>query len=90
MPKFFASMTSKGRVTIPAAVRRQLGLEMGDTVIFRVEGGHVSLYPSEHSLDAIFGSVPALPDRRETDFEDQIEAAMAEVAERRVAKLQRS
>jgi len=36
-------LTSKFQVTIPAAVRRRLGIEAGDVVILTVEGGEVIL-----------------------------------------------
>jgi AbrB family looped-hinge helix DNA binding protein len=38
-----AKLTSKFQVTIPAAVRRRLGIEAGDVVILTVEGGEVIL-----------------------------------------------
>ena len=34
-------MTPQGRVTIPAALRREAGIEVGDTVIVHVEDGRV-------------------------------------------------
>ena len=38
-----AKMTSKGQVTVPKAVREALGLQVGDEVVFRVEGNHAVL-----------------------------------------------
>lgn len=38
-----AKVTSKFRMTIPASVRRLLGIEAGDTVILTVERGEVVL-----------------------------------------------
>ncbi len=40
-----ATMTSKGRVTIPQEIRQRLGLKEGDKVIFMVEGGVAVLKP---------------------------------------------
>ena len=41
-----AKITSKGQVTIPAAVRAVLRLRVGDTVTFEVdEAGHAHLRP---------------------------------------------
>ena len=34
-------MTPQGRVTIPAQLRREVGIEVGDTVIVHVEDGRV-------------------------------------------------
>ncbi len=39
-------MTSKGQVTIPKAVRQQLGLRQGTRVAFVVEGDHAVLRPA--------------------------------------------
>lgn len=38
-----ARLTSKGRLTVPKAVREALGLQTGDRVIFRVEGEQAAL-----------------------------------------------
>ena len=40
-----ASVTSKGQVTIPKAIRDQLGLEPGSRVEFAVVGDHIELRP---------------------------------------------
>ena len=40
------TMTSKGQVTIPKAVRQQLGLQQGTRVAFVVEGDHAVLRPA--------------------------------------------
>ena len=61
-------MTSKGQVTIPKAVRQQLGLRQGTKVAFVVEGDHAVLRPvtPERTMPASgFGMVqvegPAVP-----------------------------
>ena len=40
------TMTSKGQVTIPKAVRQQLGLTQGTRLAFVVEGDHAVLRPA--------------------------------------------
>ena len=62
------TMTSKGQVTIPKAVRQQLGLRQGTRVVFVVEGDHAVLRPAapERAVPASgFGMVkvtgPAVP-----------------------------
>jgi AbrB family looped-hinge helix DNA binding protein len=37
------SMTSKGQITIPKALRQQLGLARGSRVIFELVGDHIEL-----------------------------------------------
>ena len=62
------TMTSKWQVTIPKAVRQQLGLKQGTRVAFVVEGDHAVLRPAMPQRAAPasgFGMVkvagPALP-----------------------------
>lgn len=50
-----STLTSKGQVTIPAEVRRRLGLQPGDHVAFIVEGGAVRLVRQESRIEAAFG-----------------------------------
>lgn len=38
-----ARVSSKGRITIPRAVREALGLKQGDTVLFRVDGQRTTM-----------------------------------------------
>lgn len=40
--KYSATILSRGRLTIPAGLRRELGLRAGDTVVVTMKGG--SLY----------------------------------------------
>lgn len=46
-----AKVTSKGQVTVPKAVRDALGLNEGDTVVFRVEGNRAVLARTPDFLD---------------------------------------
>jgi AbrB family looped-hinge helix DNA binding protein len=50
-----STLTSKGQVTIPADVRKQLGLRPGDRVGFIVEDGEVRLVRMESRIEAAFG-----------------------------------
>jgi AbrB family looped-hinge helix DNA binding protein len=49
-----SSLTSKGQVTIPKALRQQLGLARGSRVIFQLVGDHIEVRPlrQEQSLSA--------------------------------------
>ena len=44
-PSTACSMTSKGQVTIPKALRQQLGLGRGSRVCFELVGDHIELRP---------------------------------------------
>jgi antitoxin PrlF len=55
-----ATVTSKGQVTIPKAVRLALGLEENDQILFIVEGDHAVLLPiRSRALGELYGALPA-------------------------------
>jgi antitoxin PrlF len=90
MKEIVASITRKGQVTIPAEVRRHLGVAAPDKIAFVVEEeGKVALRPATLTLRALRGIVPPLPGRESPDFEDQIQDAMEEEAERIVGGAER-
>lgn len=64
-----ATITSKGQITIPAAVRALLGVESGDRVEFvQVEVGRFELVAATQSVTALKGLArrPAAPVSIET------------------------
>ena len=42
----YATVTSKGQVTLPVEIRRSLGIEPGQTIGFRLTGGKAVLEPA--------------------------------------------
>lgn len=54
-----STLTQKGQVTIPANIRRKLGLRTGDRVSFVQEGDHVLVKPAQSDIRAAFGLVKA-------------------------------
>jgi len=46
------TVTQKGQVTIPLAVRKLLGVKSRDRVTFRVTEGRVELAPAQMTLEA--------------------------------------
>ena len=58
-----ASLSSKGQIVIPKAVRDDLNLLPGTRFVLRVEAGHIVLEPLREpafDLDAIHAAVDAL------------------------------
>jgi AbrB family looped-hinge helix DNA binding protein len=51
-----ATMTSKGQITIPLAVRKKLHLQQGSRVVFEPAGDEYVVRPAKSSLAAAFGS----------------------------------
>ena len=82
-----ATVTRKGQVTIPREVRRRLGVGTLDKVAFVLDAEGVHLKPVSVTLEALFGSVPPLPDREPGDFEAMIDEAMQERASQLVRAL---
>ena len=73
-----STLTSKGQVTIPADVRKRLGLHPGDRIAFLVEGDEVRLVRKENRVEAAFGICK--PDRSLTT--DQMEQVIRDRAGR--------
>lgn len=82
MAEFVATMTSKGQLTVPVAVRRMLGLDAGDRVAFVIDdenGARIRRIELDfRSFQGVFRTPPGL----ETgDFDDLIEEAMSDHAD---------
>ena len=56
-----ATVTSKGQVTLPAVVRRALGIDAGDRLSFTVQDDHVIVHPVPDFL-SMAGSIAVPPD----------------------------
>ena len=82
MSEMVSSVSPKGQVTVPVAIRRLLGIKPKDKVAFRVEGKRVELTPARTPLDESYMAVPALRRRRSWK---EIEAAIAGEQASRVA-----
>ena len=60
MRQEIATVTAKGQVTIPKAVREALGLQPHDRVLFLVEGDRVVLVPlHRRPLSSLYAALPA-------------------------------
>ncbi len=69
-------LTYQRTVTIPAEVRRALGVKPNEEVRFRVVEGKVELLPPTMTLESAFGSVT--PIHRPEDFQQLRDKALAE------------
>ena len=66
--EFTATTTQRNQVTIPAEVRRILGLKPRDKVAFTIEdGGEVRLSAASFNLESTYGSVK--PSATPEDFD---------------------
>jgi len=51
------TVTQKGQVTIPVAVRRQLGLKPRDKVVIEANGDSATIRKAESRIRAMYGSI---------------------------------
>ena len=79
------TITQRGQVTIPAEVRRFLGLKPKDKVAFTIEDGEVRLTPASFDLASAYGSVK--PSQTSDGFEEASRTAKDEKAEKTVGEL---
>jgi AbrB family looped-hinge helix DNA binding protein len=81
MREIWASVTERGQVTIPAEVRRALGLKKRDKVVFALDDGVVVLKKPRFTIETAAMSIPALnPPLKDVD------AAIREAKEEKVAR----
>ena len=71
-------VTQKGQVTIPASIRRALGVKPNDRVAFHEEEGRVYLTLVKETLESAYGAVTPL--RRPEDFQALRDQAMEDHA----------
>ncbi|MDQ3692484.1 MAG: AbrB/MazE/SpoVT family DNA-binding domain-containing protein [Chloroflexota bacterium] len=87
MREYVAKMTSKGQLTLPAAVRRELGLDPGDRITIVVNNQQAELRRLEHNVMSVFGMIPSPPGLVTEDFDDLIEEAMSTHADTVVQRM---
>ena len=82
MVEITARISSKNQITVPAEVRRRLGVGASDRIaFFFTERGTVEVQKPRFDLESVIASVPALPGES-LDFEREIEEATAEEMQR--------
>lgn len=83
MKEMLSSVSPKGQVTIPAEIRRALGVKPRDKIAFRLENGAVLIAPAPSPLEDSYMAVPALRPPRSWK---EVEQRVAEEQARRVAE----
>jgi antitoxin PrlF len=87
MRQYYSSITSKGQVTIPVEVRHRLGVSTPGKIAWVVsDEGNIEVKPIEHSILSLQGTLPPLG-RQTVDFDDLINEAMEERADRIVRNI---
>ncbi len=89
MKEIISTISSKGQITIPADVRRHLGVGTSDKIsVVITDEGRVELLPVRYTLESVLGSLEAVTDLS-LDFKEEIAAAMEDEAMLRVRRLDR-
>ncbi len=89
MREIISSVTSRGQVTIPARVRRHLGVDTPDKIAFVLGDDGTAIIKSYGlTMMDLEATLPALPGASD-DFDKEIAEAKDEAADRRMAKMQR-
>ncbi len=87
MQKFTTTVTQRGQVTVPAQVRKVLGVKPKDKITFTIDDDAVRLSSAAFTLESAFGSVHPL--HRPEDLEKLSRIAKEEKAEETVRILKR-
>ena len=89
MRQFTTTTTQRNQVTIPAEVRRTLGIKPREKVSFTIEDdGHVTIAAAEFTIETAYGSVKPVDDGRTLD--QIIRDAKDEKAEKTAMELRES
>lgn len=64
MKQFDTAITQRGQVTLPAEVRRVLGVKPREKVTFQIDGNEVRVIPAKFTVESVRGSVPPLKEAR--------------------------
>ena len=85
MRQITTTITQRGQVTIPAEVRRRLGVGPRDKVAFAIDEDGVRLLPAPFTLESAYGSVT--PQQHPENFKAIERAAKDEHVDKVVRKL---
>lgn len=82
----YSKMTRKGQVTIPAEVRKALGLDVGDRVAFVMENGHVRVEPAGSVVERTAGIMKPKKKGRAPTIREMTRAAEEQAAKEAVER----
>ena len=85
MKEITTTITQRSQVTVPAEVRRVLGVKPRDKVTFAIADGEVRLKPVAYSIESGYGSVK--PSRKPEDVDELSRIAKDAKAEQTVQEM---
>ena len=82
MIEITATISSKNQITVPAEVRRRLGVGASDKIAFVLSPtGETVVRPARYTLEQVIGSIKAIPGET-ADLDTEIELATEEEIQR--------
>jgi AbrB family looped-hinge helix DNA binding protein len=81
MSSFWTKIGPGGRLVIPAAQRKELGLEVGDEVVLKAEGGELRVSSLKHRIARVQALMKKYNKRGESLSESLIRDRRAEAAQ---------
>lgn len=82
-------ITRSGQVTMPAEIRRNLGVVPGDRILWTTDAaGNTIVRPMRYTIEELDGIIPAIDHpSAETDFDDMIAEAFEESVEDKLKEI---
>lgn len=76
-------ITKSGQLTMPAEIRRRLGVGSGDRILWTTDAvGNTIVRPMRYTIEELDGIIPAIDHpSAETDFDDMIDEAQEELVD---------
>ena len=88
MSQFTTPISKGGQITLPAEVRRALGVKLGENVRIILEGDHVTVRPVMHTARSLSGSIN-LSIQGDLDYKAAVAEAWDDRADEIVEKMNR-
>lgn len=88
MSHVIAPISKGGQITLPAEMRRALGVKLGDNVSLTLSGATVSVTPVTYTAASLAGSIK-VGNTGSPDYREVIEEAAEERAAEIIQKLRR-
>lgn len=67
-----STITSKGQTTVPASVRRALGLKAGDRIVYEIQGDSVVIRVQPEAME-VFGALQSPAGKTGASFAEERE-----------------
>jgi AbrB family looped-hinge helix DNA binding protein len=87
MQEVFSTVSQEGQITIPADVVERIGLNPGETVIFVVDEGHVTVARGESVVDRTAGALKPAYLKRSPTEEEMRQSAEEEIADQAMKRM---